>query len=284
VAEPSRQKGSARATAARGAGKYLSSFSLGLRVALEYRANFVFSLLGAVSPVIIQTALWTCLYSGDASGDKLFGFTYVQMLGYTVVANIVSRLVRTGFEYDLNNDIHSGGLDRFLVKPIDYMGFRLAQFTGSKAAETVFMGAVLAIALAVLAAVAGFSTSVAAVLGFLLALVLAFVLNFLVFWCVGLLGFWLTEIGFLFEAARIVIITASGGVFPLSVFGPAEGVLRALPFRYTIQFPTDVLCGRVAGPELLSGLVYAALWSAVLYGLARAIWALGLRRFVAVGS
>ena len=122
-------------------------------------------------------------------------------------------------------------------------------------------------------------------LRFPLATVVVIALNFLVFWCVGLLGFWLTEIGFLFEAVRIVIITASGGVFPLSVFGPAlRPVLEALPFRFTIQFPTEVLCGRVAGTALASGLALAAAWSAGLALLARAIWWAGLRRFVAVGS
>jgi ABC-2 type transport system permease protein len=265
-----------------GGGKYLGSFSLGLRGALEYRTNFVFSLLGAVAPVIIQTALWKTLY---APGDTLFGFSYAQMLGYVVVANIVSRLVRTGFEYELNDDIRSGGLDRFLVKPIDYFGFRMAQFAGSKAAETVFMGIALAAALFVLSAATGFTAGPAAVLGFVLALLLAFILNFLVFWCVGLLGFWLTEIGFLFEAARIVIITASGGIFPLSVLGPGpESLLKALPFRFTIQFPTDVLCGRVSGAELASGLGLAAAWSLALFALGRSLWAIGVRRFVAVGS
>ncbi len=269
------------------AGKYSGSFSLGLRGALEYRANFVFNLLGAVAPVLIQTALWTCLYAPGASGEgsELFGFTYVQMLGYTVIANIVNRLVRTGFEYELNDDIRSGGLDRYLVKPIDYFGFRASLFAGAKSAESGFMGLVLAAAIAVLGAAAGFAVSPAAVLSFLAALVMALVLNFLVFWCVGLLGFWLTEIGFLFEAARIVIITASGGIFPLSVFGPhVERVLEALPFRFTIQFPTDVLCGRVSGGELAWGLGAAAAWSVALYVLARALWSAGLRRFVAVGS
>lgn len=281
--------------------KYASSFSLGLRGALEYRANFLISLLGAVAPVIIQTALWSRLYapgSGSVGGTssagaqagsgeslRLFGFSYAQMLGYVVVANIVSRLVRTGFEYDLNDDIRSGGLDRFLVKPIDYFGFRMFQFAGSKSAESLFMGAALAAALAVLSALTGFSADLAAVLGFLAALFLAFVLNFLIFWCVGLAGFWLTEIGFFFEAARIVIITASGGIFPLSVFGPGpEALLRALPFRFTIQFPVEVLCGRVAGAELLSGLALAVGWAAALFVLCRALWAAGVRRFVAVGS
>jgi ABC-2 type transport system permease protein len=267
-----------------GARKYLSSFSLGLRGALEYRADFLVSLLGAVAPVIIQTALWTRLYAPGA-GDTLFGFGYAQMLGYVVVANIVSRLVRTGFEYDLNDDIRSGGLDRFLVKPIDYFGFRMARFAGSKAAETAFMGIALAAALLVLSAATGLSVGAAAVAAFALALVLAFVLNFLIFWCVGLLGFWLTEIGFLFEAARIVIITASGGIFPLSVLGPGpESFLKALPFRFTIQFPTEILCGRVAGAELASGLALAAAWSLALFALGRGIWSVGVRRFVAVGS
>jgi ABC-2 type transport system permease protein len=268
-------------------GKYAAAFSLGIRSALEYRANFLFSILGAVSPVVIQTALWTCLYDtgSGASGDALFGYSYRQMLGYVIVANLVSRLVRTGFEYDVNSDIRSGGLDRFLVKPIGYFGFRMAHFAGSKSAEGVFLGAVLAAALAVLSAFSGASFGAAAILGFVAALALALLLNFLIFWCVGLLGFWLTEIGFLFEAVRIVAITASGGIFPLTVFGPALGpILQALPFRYTIQFPTEVLCGRVAGADLARGLGLGALWAAALLALGQAIWAAGVKRFVAVGS
>jgi len=287
----------AKADRRRPAGKYLRSLSLGLRGALEYRANFFFSLLGAVSPVIIQTALWTCLYapdpgaaaSGSAAGagaqPELFGFTYVQMLAYVVIANIVGRLVRTGFEYELNNDIRLGGLDRFLVKPIGYFGFRIAQFLGAKSAEAVFMCAVLGAGLLVLSLTVGLGLSATAVLGFFLALLIALVLNFLIFWCVGLLGFWLTEIGFFFEAVRIVIITASGGIFPLSVFGTTgEAILRALPFRFTIQFPTEVLCGRVAGLGLIQGLCMGLFWILPLGLLAGLLWSSGIRRFVAVGS
>ncbi len=281
------------------AGKYLRSLSLGLRGALEYRINFFFSLLGAVSPVIIQTALWTALYAPDpgaaggagsagalaGSGQELFGFTYVQMLAYVVIANVVGRLVRTGFEYDLNNDIRLGGLDRFLVKPIGYFGFRIAQFLGAKSAEAVFMLAVLGAGLVALSLTVGLGISATAVVGFFLALAIALILNFLIFWCVGLLGFWLTEIGFFFEAVRIVIITASGGIFPLSVFGATgESILRALPFRFTIQFPTEVLCGRVAGADLVQGLATGALWVLPLGLLASFMWSAGVRRFVAVGS
>jgi len=266
------------------AAKYGRSFSIGLRGALEYRLNFVFSILSAVSPVVIQTALWTSLYS-PGSGETLFGFTYAQMIAYTVVANLVSRLVRTGFEYELNADIRTGGLDRYLVKPIGYFGFRLFVFLGSKSVQTGITLVLLAIATWVLNAVLGVPMSVAAALAFAASLVVAFVLNFLIFWCVGMAGFWLTEIGFLFEAARIVIITASGGIFPLAVFGPSvRAALDMLPFRFTIQFPTELLCGRIPTGQIAADFALSFVWIVVLAALACALWRAGIRRFAAVGS
>lgn len=266
------------------AAKYGRSLGIGFRNALEYRFNFVATLLAAVSPVVIQIALWRNIY-GSRGDNSLFGFTYAQMIAYTVVANLVGRLVRTGFEYEVNADIRTGGLDRYLVKPIGYFGFRLFVFLGTKAAQTVVIALALAAAVLILGAALGFPLEAASVLGFVASVPVAFALSFLIYWCVGLLGFWLTEIGFLFEALRIIIITASGGIFPLSVFGPrGEAILGALPFRFTIQFPTEILCGRVESAQILQGFALSLLWIGVLTGFAWLLWRNGIRRFAAVGS
>ena len=48
-----------------------------------------------------------------------------------------------------------------------------------------------------------------------------------------------------YVTARIVIVALSGGILPLAVFGSGpERVLSYLPFRFTIQFPTELLAGR----------------------------------------
>ncbi len=264
--------------------KYARVFGTGLKAGIEYRANFFFAIAAAVAPVVIQTALWIALYGSDPSAT-LFGFTFPQMVAYTVIAQLVSRLVRTGFEYDVNYDIKSGSLDRYLVKPVGYFGYRLFAFLGDKAVLTVVMGAVLAAAVAVMTGVLGFAVTPVAVTLFVAALLIAFVLNFLIFWCVGLIGFWLTEIGFLFEAVRIVIIAAAGGIFPLAVFGPGgERVLGFLPFRFTIQFPTELLCGRIDAADILPAFAVACVWILALGTLCQFIWARGIRRFAAVGS
>lgn len=266
------------------AGKYARCLGTGIRAGFEYRANILFSIAGAISPIVIQTALWAVLY-GSEPGASLFGFSYAQMVAYTVVAQLVSRLVRTGFEYEVNADIHSGSLDRYLVKPIGYFGFRLFSFVGDKIVQTAVMGTLLAVLVVILSFALGVPVSPASVALFALALCLAFFLNFLVFWCVSLMGFWLTEIGYLFEAARIVIIALSGGIFPLSVLGPdAERALSFLPFRFTIQFPTELLVGRVGAEAVLPSFGLAACWSLALVALGQLAWSRGLRRFAAVGS
>ncbi len=264
--------------------KYAKCFGTGVKAGLEYRANVWFSVAGAIAPVVIQTALWIVLYGSDPA-ETMFGFTFAQMVAYTVIAQLVARLVRTGFEYDVNNDIRTGSLDRYLVKPVGYFGYRLFAFLGDKVVQTVVMGALLAAALAVLSVVLDFQVTPVAIALFLIAMAFAFVLNFLIFWCVSLAGFWLTEIGFLFEAVRIVIIALSGGILPLAVFGAGpERVLSFLPFRFTIQFPTELLAGRIPVSSVLPSFALAALWIVALAFLGQAIWRRGIRRFAAVGS
>jgi ABC-2 type transport system permease protein len=193
--------------------------------------------------------------------------------------------VRTGFEYDINEDIKGGGLDRYLVKPMNYFGFRLSAFLGDKGIQAAFMAILLAASVAVLAFVLGFPVALGAILAFAVSLPLAFILNFLIFWCVGMAAFWLTDIGFLFEAVRIVIISAAGGIFPLEVLGPGPAAfLRLLPFRFTIQFPTELLAGRVPPSALLGAFALASVWIAVLAVVSRLLWKAGVRRFAAVGS
>lgn len=264
--------------------KYGKSYSIALKAGLEYRVNFYFSIAAAAAPVIIQTALWVALY-GDNPGASLFGFTFAQMVAYTVIAQLVSRLVRTGFEYEINGDIRAGTLDRYLVKPVSYFSFRLFAFLGDKTIHSLVTGFLLAAAVTALTVFLGFRLTTVGALLFLAALILAFALNFLIFWCVALTGFWLTEIGFLFEAVRIVIIAASGGIFPLAVFGKTgEAVLGALPFRFTIQYPVELLLGRLGSAEAVSGFFVAGLWILLLFGLSRLLWSRGIRRFAAVGS
>ena len=264
--------------------KYLQAFELGFQTALEYRLNFLISLISAVYPIVIQTFLWTAIFAGSGE-EVLYGYNYRQMIAYTFLAGLAARLVHTGFEYDIMEDIKSGKYSTFLVQPLGYFPYRLSAYLGQKLPN---LGMVLVLMTAVLIGLNllwGLTLGLGGVLLFLLTLVLAVILNFLIFYCFSAVAFWIVEIGFLFEGIRIVTILLSGGIFPLEVFGQtALAWLSLLPFRYTVSFPLLVLNGQVTPDELGRGLLMQVLWIGLSAGLARLIWSQGGRRYVAVGG
>lgn len=265
-------------------GKYVKSFSLGMQNVMEYRADFLLRMVSVIWPMIIQFFMWSAIY-GASDGQTLFGYTYAQMITYSVIANIVQRLLRTYFEYEINEDIKNGGLDKFIVRPISYFRFRMAMFFGEKIVQSVVIYIALLAALVIINNTLGTAASPLSLLYFTLVLLLAIVLNYIIFFCVGMLAFWLTEIGFFFEALRIVFIALSGGIFPLAVLGPnIVAVLSWMPFKYTVNFPVDVLNGRVEGEAVFIGLAVMCAWIVLLWLFSRVLWKAGLKRYVAAGG
>ena len=120
---------------------------------------------------------------------------------------------------------------------------------------------------------------------FLLTLTLAVMLNFLIFYCISAVAFWIVEIGFLFEGIRIVFVLLSGGIFPLEVFGQRfVQVMNFLPFKYTVNFPINVLNGRTTPAEVALGLLVQCVWIGLCLLLSRYLWQMGSQRYVAVGG
>ena len=264
--------------------KYTKSFELGFQSALEYRANFLLSLVSAAYPIIIQTFMWTAIYGASTEG-VVYGYTFRQMLAYTFLAGLTGRIVRTGFEYEIMDDIKNGRYSTFLVRPQGYFLYRLCSTLGQKLPGLVMILAIMVVVVLGLSVFWGISFEASRILIFLVTLVLAVALNFLIFYCFSSVAFWLIEIGFLFEGIRIVTILLSGGIFPLEVFGePFVRAMSLLPFMYTISFPINVLNGRLGLGDMLQGIAMQCLWIVACWLLAQVLWRVGGRRYVAVGG
>ncbi len=324
--------------------KYLKAFEMGFQTALEYRVNFMISLISAAYPIFIQTFLWTAIYQASSSG-VVYGYTYRQMIAYTFLAGLVTRIVRTGFEYEIMDDVKNGKFSRFLVQPLGYFPYRLCSYYGQKLPNLTIILAVMVAVLAGLSAFGSITLELSRVLLFLLTLALALMLNFLIFYCISamafwivevgflfegirivfvLLGltvfwgvvleftrivlffltmvlavtlnflifycisamaFWIVEVGFLFEGIRIVIILLSGGIFPLEVLGTRfVQVTNLLPFKYTVNYPINVLTSKIASGEVALGILMQCFWIGACLVAANYLWRIGSRRYVAIGG
>jgi ABC-2 type transport system permease protein len=264
--------------------KYGKAFELGFQSALEYRINFLISLVSAAYPIFIQTFLWTAIYQGTGE-EVMYGYTYRQILAYTFLAGLVTRLVRTGFEYEIMDDVKTGKYSKFLVQPLGYFAYRLSSYFGEKLPGQVMILAIMALVLLGLNAFWGFAPALTQILAFLLTILLAMMLNFMIFYCFSAVAFWLTDIGFLFEGIRITTILLSGGIFPLEVFGERfVQAMNLLPFKYTVSYPINVLNGKITGIEIVQGMLMQCLWIGACLLLAKLLWRQGGQRYVAVGG
>jgi ABC-2 type transport system permease protein len=193
--------------------------------------------------------------------------------------------VRTGFEYEIMDDVKSGRYSKFLVQPLGYFPYRLASFFGNKLPNMSIILGILVLILLGLNRFWGFELELLRILAFLATLALALALNFLIFYCFSAVSFWIIEIGFLFEGIRIVTVLLSGGIFPLEVFGERfMQVINLLPFKYTVNYPVNILNGKIATEAIWQGMLIQCAWIAVTWLLARALWRAGGRRYVAVGG
>jgi ABC-2 type transport system permease protein len=264
--------------------KYFRSFLIGSQNAMEYRIGFFISLVSAAIPIFIQTFFWLSVYR-YSSNPVIFGYTFSQIMNYTILAQLVSSFVKTGFEREINDDIKNGGLNKFIVKPIGYFVHKLFCFMGKKFVNFVLISILIAISIFLLMISVGTTISFISVLYFVFSLIFALILNFMIFFCVSTLSFWLSEIGYLYEAVRIIIITLSGGIFPLDIFGlKIHKILSYLPFKYTINFPVELLNNKITGFQVITGFMIQILWIAFFIFSSNILWKTGLKRYTAVGG
>lgn len=268
----------------RSSSKYKASFSIGVANSMEYRFDFFMGLLSTIFPIIIQIFLWYAIYNGN-DAEIMYEYTFPQMIMYVTVAGAVSKFVMTGVENYINEDIHTGGLAKYLVKPVSYIPFRLFGVIGEKFMFMITMFGLTGILIGILKAVLGFNIEIIKQLLFIPSLLFAALLNFFLFFCISTLAFHLTEVGKFFHAIGVTIMVVGGGVFPVEVLGTTYiSIIKWLPFIYTTGFPIGVVTGAMDLNDIFTGMGIQALWILILALISNVLWRNGIKHYVAVGG
>jgi len=263
--------------------KYIAVYKLEMQSVMEYRMDFILSLISGGFTVIIQFYLWTAIYGGQGEEDVvLFGFEYSQMVVYIVMAAIMARITATGFEYDIMTDIMEGNLNRFFVQPVAHLPYRIIGYMGRKAVECTMVIIIAAGLLVMLMFTVGAEFSFLNIIIALLVSPLSLLINCMMFYFLSATSFWLTWGWGVFNGWGVITTILSGGLFPISVFGEtAMAVLRFLPFQYIIYFPLNIVVGNATGAQILEGIAMQLVWIIIFWALSRLYWRVGMKKYIA---
>lgn len=264
--------------------KYIYCFTMGISKATEYRFDFFFSYFGALFPILIQVSMWKAIYETTGEGI-LYGYTYHKMLLYTFFVGVTAKFISTGFEWEINDDIKNGGLNKYMVKPINYCYYRGACFFGERFSLSIIFLIILVVISGIFKSLGYFEIDLLGIGQFIVAILLALVLNFVVFFIVGLLGLWFSEISRIFPAISIIIMVISGGIFPLDILGDSfNRVILFLPFKYMLQFPVEIITGKDMTIPIYFLFMVQTFWIIVFGIVSGILWKNGLKKYIAVGG
>src|SRR5262249_36022267 len=114
--------------------KYWNIVRASLIERLTYRSDFLLGTILRFLPMITTILLWEAIFAG-AEQDRLSDYTLHEMIAYLLLVHI-SRMFSSmpGLANSIARDIREGTLKKYLIQPLDMIGYLLSYRAAHKAA------------------------------------------------------------------------------------------------------------------------------------------------------
>jgi len=271
-------------------------FRIGLEERLVYRGDFALGTLMRFLPIITQIFLWGAVFSavkgvgqgGAAGGEaRIVGYSYHDFIAYYLLT-MVSRAFSSmpGLASGITRDIRDGTVKKYLIQPIDMLGFLLLYRIAHK---LVYYAVAIAPFALVFYLCGDFfpdqPPDLPTLLAYVASLLLAFLLGFFLEATIGMIGFWFLEVSSLLFVYMLFNFFFSGHMFPIDML-PHEWrvVVELIPLQYLAYFPAAVFLGKITGAKLVWGLSVQLGWVVFFIVASRLAFHFGVRRYSGYGG
>lgn len=264
-----------------------------LRICLEerlvYRGDFALGTLMRFLPIVTQIFLWAAVFAArDSEGKQgaIAGYTQTEIIAYYLIT-MIGRAFSSmpGLASGVAAQIRTGEIKKYLVQPVDLIGFLLLSRIAHKLVYYLVAAAPFALVFYVCRGYFGGWPDLPTFMGFLASLVMAFLLGFFMEVTMGMIGFWFLEVSSLMFVYMLFVFFFSGHMFPIDMLpGVWATIVRAIPLQYLAYFPAAVFLGKVQGRELAVALGIELAWLIAFIIISRIAFHLGVKRYSGFGG
>jgi ABC-2 type transport system permease protein len=247
----------------------------------QYRVSNYFYMIGMIIEPIIYLVVWSSI--ARQQGGEVGGYTPETFAAYYIVWTLVRNMNIVFTPFGWEERIREGQLSAHLVRPVHPIHYDLGFFAGWKVVVIVLW---LPIAgMLTLAFRPQLHPSAAQIATFAVAIWGAYLIRSLLLWMLGMVTFWTTRIGAIFEAYFAAELLLSGRLVPVSLMPEwVQTVASYLPFESCFGFPITSLVGPITNEELVEGLVRQVVWIGIgAIGVAL-MWQRAVVRYTAVSG
>jgi ABC-2 type transport system permease protein len=252
---------------------------VGVLEQIAYRGEIVVWVLATTSPLVMLA-----LFGAVARDGPVSGYDGPRFVAYFLATFIVRQLTSSWASWPINQDIRDGTMGTKLLRPLHPLWGYAAEQLASIPTRALVSIPVALIMLAVVGR--GEITSDPLVWAlFALALAGAWLLSTFVSFAIGGLAFFLESSTKVMEVWLAAFFVFSGYLVPIGLFPRwLRGTIDALPFRYQIGLPVELMTGAHPRGEALSLLAHQWAWVGIAALATTLVWRRGLARFAAYGG
>jgi ABC-2 type transport system permease protein len=264
-----------------------------LRISIEerlvYRGDFALGTLMRFLPIVTQIFLWGAVFSAigaTAGGSQVAGYSYRDFIAYYLLT-MISRAFSSmpGLATGIARSIRDGTVKKYLIQPIDMLGFLLLYRVAHKLVYYLVAVAPFALMFYLCRGFFPGWPDAITLAAFLASLVMAFLLGFFMEATLGMIGFWFLEVSSLLFVYMLFNFFFSGHMFPIDMLPGIWGeIVRLIPLQYMAYFPSAVFLGKITGPALAWGLGMQLAWVVFFIIASRVTFHLGVRRYSGFGG
>jgi ABC-2 type transport system permease protein len=260
---------------------YVAEARLSIAQQVQYRvANYLY-MIGMVAEPVIYLVVWSTV--AEQQGGSVDGFTPGTFAAYYIVWTLVRNMNIVFTPYGWEERIREGQLSAQLLRPLFPIVEDLGGFIGWKFV-VILMWLPIAGVL-VLLFHPQLNPSPLAIAVFAVAIWGAYLIRSLNQSSLGLVTFWTTRVGPIFELYIAAELLLSGRLVPMALMPQwVQDLANLLPFQWTFGFPIEALVGNLPPEQLLGGLAAQLFWIVVGAVLVRIVWRYAIRRYSAVSG
>jgi ABC-2 type transport system permease protein len=252
---------------------------VGLVSSLAYRAELLVWILATTMPLVMMA-----LFATVAREAPIGRFGEREVIAYFLATFLVRQLTGSWAAWEINFDVRQGTLANRLLKPIHPLWAYAMEGIAALPLRLALAGPI-AIAALVITSRGYLPRDPVLWVYFALATAGGWAITYLINAALGSLALFMESSLKMVDVYLLLFFVASGYLVPVEIF-PARfrTVIDAMPFRYQIGLPVEILVSVHDRATALRFLLQQWAWVAVLLIVTIAVFRRGMRRFGAFGG
>lgn len=260
---------------------YWAFLKISLLNQFQYRAAMSIWMIGRILEPIIYLTVWSTV--AQARGGQVGAYSPADFAAYYIVLMLVNQFTFSWIMHIYDFRIRQGELSNLLLKPVHPIHSDIAENIAYKLMTAVIIFPTAMVLFFLFDPNLAFHIQTFAT--FLLALGIAFFMRFFIEWTLALIAFWTTRNEAINQMYFTLGLFLSGRIAPIDLLpAPIQLLADALPFRWAIAFPVELMLGRLSQDQIANGFAMQALWLLAAVVMIKLVWRAGVKKYSAVGS